>query len=1027
MNRKIKEIDIKAFRAYKEAQKFDLVHKESGKAADLVAIYAPNGYGKTSFFDAIEWAITGKIERLDNGKPIQEEVKKEEDYILKNRDSEELCGNITIISEDNKVFSIDTKKKTGRSKSDYRPGTPVKISPELEAITDEKQTFCMTNLLAHDKITSFLQNYTAEGKTNELKVMWDENNCSEVLEKISEIYNALEKMRTQLASDISKEEKELKQYKYENNEYDKVYKLLSNYETNYNKKYLNTAEFDVEEMLLLFNEFLESSQKERVEKEKEYTDSELLLKEYTMYSDNKKSVNVIKKKKEEYDEAVSKLEKIELNKSKQEEIERERKHITDLLAKIEEFYDYVEKSNSNMTEIKKVENSKINYQKEQLQVSENVQDLNKILEDNHQKKDEFDKKIDLLKQNHTEFCSNKLKKERYERLYNKGKYIFEQRNDRMKKYALYIEQIDLFLGGRLGIGLLHNIFTDEIFAKYSLIEKLDNEKKLLIENNNTLEYSRKNLVGLYNKIEQLSIKGRDIVVEKKQQECPLCHMKYQNYEELLNRIDVATQENIELEKLEEQIRKNKDRKEEIDTELTKLIGDVGNKVKSISDEYKRKYSIESQKVKPLQITMQIWSETIRISDDICNNLKDKYLTEELDISIYEQVCGKENELNSQKQKIVGETEKILDSIKNANSKTVELEQQIKNCQLRILQMEEENNEISTKKLYIEVKKDLEEKKLYISDYNRIQMESLLKNKSNELVEMQKTLNRELDSCHIEKMRPKDEYVTDSNECQKEINKLQIEISSFVIRCEKLLGVVEDEPLDKITIFNEDLKIKVTSIIERIQKETDILVGLSRLKEQKMWMNKKQNIETNKEKLEYLDKRIEKLQESKNYVEDYIVEKTNEYFNSDIINQIYNKIDPHPTMKHIKFITQKEKGVLKTRIFTYDETDSNQMSPVVYLSSAQVNILSLCIFLSKVLSEKNTTFNTIFIDDPIQHLDGINLLSFIDILRTITTDLGRQIVISTHNEQFYKLLKVKMDEKYYSSKFIELTSTGKIKS
>ena len=34
--------------------------------------------------------------------------------------------------------------------------------------------------------------------------------------------------------------------------------------------------------------------------------------------------------------------------------------------------------------------------------------------------------------------------------------------------------------------------------------------------------------------------------------------------------------------------------------------------------------------------------------------------------------------------------------------------------------------------------------------------------------------------------------------------------------------------------------------------------------------------------------------------------------------------------------------------------------------------------------------------------------------------------ATHNEQFYKLLKVKMDERYYPSKFIELTSTGKVK-
>lgn len=162
------------------------------------------------------------------------------------------------------------------------------------------------------------------------------------------------------------------------------------------------------------------------------------------------------------------------------------------------------------------------------------------------------------------------------------------------------------------------------------------------------------------------------------------------------------------------------------------------------------------------------------------------------------------------------------------------------------------------------------------------------------------------------------------------------------------------------------------------------------------------------------------------VEDYIMNKTNEYFNSDIINQIYNKIDPHPMMKHIKFITEKDNDGLKTHIYTYDESETDKMSPVVYLSSAQVNILSLCIFLSKVLSEKNTTFNTIFIDDPIQHLDGINLLSFIDVLRTITTDFERQIVISTHNEQFYKLLKVKMDERYYPSKFIELTSTGKIK-
>ena len=80
--------------------------------------------------------------------------------------------------------------------------------------------------------------------------------------------------------------------------------------------------------------------------------------------------------------------------------------------------------------------------------------------------------------------------------------------------------------------------------------------------------------------------------------------------------------------------------------------------------------------------------------------------------------------------------------------------------------------------------------------------------------------------------------------------------------------------------------------------------------------------------EYILK-CEKLQKSKSYVEDYIVDKTNEYFNSDIINQIYNKIDPHPTMKHIKFIAQKESSGLKTRIYTYDDSEGNNtMSPVL---------------------------------------------------------------------------------------------------
>lgn len=67
----------------------------------------------------------------------------------------------------------------------------------------------------------------------------------------------------------------------------------------------------------------------------------------------------------------------------------------------------------------------------------------------------------------------------------------EQRNKRIQRLSLYIEQIDLFLAGKLGIGILCDIFTDEIIVKYNSITRLKTERKSLIENNNILESNKK--------------------------------------------------------------------------------------------------------------------------------------------------------------------------------------------------------------------------------------------------------------------------------------------------------------------------------------------------------------------------------------------------------------------------------------------------------------------------------------------------------------------------------------------------------
>jgi exonuclease SbcC len=58
---RLQRVEIENFRAYRRPQSFDF-------DADVIVLYGPNGFGKTSFFDAVDFAATGDIGRLQVGK-----------------------------------------------------------------------------------------------------------------------------------------------------------------------------------------------------------------------------------------------------------------------------------------------------------------------------------------------------------------------------------------------------------------------------------------------------------------------------------------------------------------------------------------------------------------------------------------------------------------------------------------------------------------------------------------------------------------------------------------------------------------------------------------------------------------------------------------------------------------------------------------------------------------------------------------------------------------------------------------------
>jgi exonuclease SbcC len=178
-----------------------------------------------------------------------------------------------------------------------------------------------------------------------------------------------------------------------------------------------------------------------------------------------------------------------------------------------------------------------------------------------------------------------------------------------------------------------------------------------------------------------------------------------------------------------------------------------------------------------------------------------------------------------------------------------------------------------------------------------------------------------------------------------------------------------------------------------------------------------------------------------------------FFYVDLINSIYKKIDPHPDFKSVVFKCDfSDESAPRLNVLVSDSdfnldaegefesgdegdasTPSNSLSrhivPNLYFSAAQINILSLSIFLARALhvkTIKGEDVKCIFIDDPIHSMDSINVLSTVDLLRTISQKFDRQIILSTHDKNFFELLKKKVPQEEYSSKFIELESFGRVR-
>lgn len=129
-----------------------------------------------------------------------------------------------------------------------------------------------------------------------------------------------------------------------------------------------------------------------------------------------------------------------------------------------------------------------------------------------------------------------------------------------------------------------------------------------------------------------------------------------------------------------------------------------------------------------------------------------------------------------------------------------------------------------------------------------------------------------------------------------------------------------------------------------------------------------------------------------------------------LNSIFERLNGHPLFGALR-IEPDEKGKTVTfRVETpqnSESTSAGDVPPRSYLSDAQLNIVALSIFLSIALYQTWSKFQLIVVDDPVQQMDDLNAASFLDLIREIAVQNRRQFLLTTCNDEFYRLALSKL--------------------
>lgn len=249
-------------------------------------------------------------------------------------------------------------------------------------------------------------------------------------------------------------------------------------------------------------------------------------------------------------------------------------------------------------------------------------------------------------------------------------------------------------------------------------------------------------------------------------------------------------------------------------------------------------------------------------------------------------------------------------------------------------------------------------------------------------------------------RAQNRVVSYINDMKEEIKTTQIKVQNF----NKVLTPIPD-------ILSElELTYPIDELINQYQKkkiDLQIEFNLVASFSEKFSNNQRVNIKIKelsleKEKKDALikqkyDLKLSKISEFLNKVALQLGTTAEDILNSSYstIQRYFRYLNPLPSTVPIRF----EGGNEELKIMVQLPNEGEGLSNAQYtLSSGQLNVLAISIFLAINESQKVSILDFVGIDDPIQNMDDVNQFSVCDVLSIIK----KQLLFSTHDLDFVKL-------------------------